>query len=118
MEKRRVWKTCEGDNWGRGWAGGAPPPEMLMMEPGHQGPCFGLEEVEVVSMREGEMDGVEMGLSSPKSIGLSGPDISACQQGLRADHSRSAQGATLKPTLRAAWLGRLHQNILDPQSLW
>lgn len=33
------------------------------------------------------MDGVEVGLSSPKSIGLSGPEISACQQGLRADHS-------------------------------
>lgn len=76
------------------------------------------EKVEVVSMREGEMDGVEVGLSSPKSIGLSGPEISACQQGLRADHSRSAQGATLRPTLRAAWLDRLHQNILDPQSLW
>ena len=65
-----------------------------------------------------DMDGVEVGLNSPKSIGLSGPEISACQQGLRADHSRNAQGATLKPALRAACLGRLHQNILDPQSLW
>lgn len=27
-----------------------------MMEPGHGGPCLGLEEVEVVSMGEGEMD--------------------------------------------------------------
>lgn len=27
-----------------------------MMEPGHQRPCFGLEEVEVVSKGEGEMD--------------------------------------------------------------
>lgn len=51
---------------------------------------------------------VEVGLSYSKSIGLSGPEISACQQGLRADHSHSAQGATPKPTLRAAWLGRLH----------
>lgn len=46
-----------GDKRGRGWAWGAPPPEMLMMEPGHWGPCFGLEEVEVASKGEGEMDG-------------------------------------------------------------
>ena len=52
--------------------------------------------------------GVEVGLSYPKSMGLPGPEISAYQQGLRADHSRSAQGATLKPTLGAAWLGKLH----------
>lgn len=34
---------------------GAPPPEMLMMEPGHWGPCFGLEGAEVVSKGKGEM---------------------------------------------------------------
>lgn len=61
-----------GGKWGRGWAWGAPPPEMLMMEPGHLGPCFGLEEMEVVS--EGE--GVEAGLSYPKSIAWSGLDVS------------------------------------------
>lgn len=46
-----------GGKWGRGGAWGAPPPEMLMMEPGHLGPCFGLEEMEVVSEGEGEVDG-------------------------------------------------------------
>lgn len=61
---------------------------------------------------------VEVGLSYPKSIGLSGPEISACQQGLRADHSHSAQGATPKPTLRVAWLSRLCHNILAPQGPW
>lgn len=30
-----------GDKWGRGWAWDAPPPEMLMMEPGHGGPALG-----------------------------------------------------------------------------
>lgn len=60
----------------------------------------------------------EVGLCYPKSTGLSGSEISACRQGLRADHSRSAQGATLNPTLRAAWLGRLHRNIPAPQSPW
>lgn len=58
------------------------------------------------------------GLSYPKSIGLSGPETSACQQGLTSDHSRRAQGATPKPALGAARLGRLHQNILAPQSPW
>lgn len=72
----------------------------------------------MVSKGEGRWMRVEVGLSYPKSIGLSGPEISAYQQSLRADHSRSAQGATPKPTLRAAWLGRLHQNILAPQSPW
>lgn len=62
--------------------------------------------------------GIEVGLSYPKSTGLSGPESSACQQGLPSDHSHRAQGATPTPTLRAAWLGRRHQNILAPQSLW
>lgn len=52
-----------GDKWGRGWAWGAPPPEMLMMEPGPWGPCFGLEDAEVVSEGEGEMEGVSAILS-------------------------------------------------------
>lgn len=89
-----------------------------MMEPGHWGPCFGLKEVEVASEGEGERVGVEAGLGCPKSTGWSGPEISACQRGLRADHSRSAQGATSKPTRRAVWLGRLHRNVLAPQSPW
>lgn len=47
-----------GDKWGRGWAWDAPPPEMLMMEPEHWGPCFGSE---VVSKGEGEMNGGKSG---------------------------------------------------------
>lgn len=43
---------------------GAPPPEMLMMEPGHLGPCLGLEEVEVVSTGKGETDRARGGVSA------------------------------------------------------
>lgn len=72
------------------------------------GPALGWRKWRWSPWGRGRWMGVEVGLSYPKSMGLSGPDISACQQGLRADYSRSAQGATLKPTLRAAWLGKLH----------